>query len=285
MTAPTQRPAPTQAQVRAAWEALAPAFDRHITPRSLLFAGEILSGVWVEPGTRLLDVAAGSGALALPAARRGAQVVAVDIAPTMVDRLIQRAHDEGLTETEVRALVMDGERLELDDDRFDVSVSLNGVSLFPGLHSGLTEMARVTRTGGTVLVAAFALPQHVEFIGWTIGALKAAVPGFVPLPADPPPLPFRLADPDRFTAELRDAGLRDVAVRQATVDMSFASAAELLDTLRGSNPIGAAWLTDLTESQAAEVRQILDGMLRERSGGGPGAVLHAQLNIGTGVVP
>lgn len=69
------------------------------------------------------------------------------------------------------------------------------------------------------------------------------------------------------------------------MDMSFASAAELLDTLRGSNPIGATWLADLTESQAAEVRQILDGILRERSGGGRGAVLHAQLNIGTGVVP
>ncbi|WP_231626397.1 hypothetical protein [Streptomyces apocyni] len=125
----------------------------------------------------------------------------------------------------------------------------------------------------------------MEFIGWTMGALRAAVPGFVPLPTDPPPLPLRLADPDRLTAELREAGLRDVTVRAETLDTRFASATELLDMLRSSNPIGAQWIAGLTEAQAAEVRQILDGMLRERSGDGPGAVLHAVLNIGTGTVP
>ncbi|MFP3990269.1 methyltransferase domain-containing protein [Streptomyces sp. E11-3] len=281
MTAPTQYPAPEQ--TRAAWDTIAPAFDRNITPHTLLFGDRILSRVRLDPGTRLLDVAAGSGALALPAARRGAQVVAVDIAPAMVDRLARRARAEGLTA--VRALVMDGEHLELDDNTFDVSVSLNGVSLFPDLRRGLAEMQRVTRPGGTVLVAAFAQPQKAEFIAWTAGALRAAVPGFVPLPTDPPPLPFQLADPDRFTAKLREAGLEDVAVRGEVLDMSFDSAAQLLDAVRSSHPIGAGWIAGLTGPQTAEVTQILDGMLRERSGGGQGAVLHTELNIGTGVVP
>lgn len=160
MTAPTQHHSPEHPspqhpspdQIRAAWDALAPDFDRHTTPHTMLFAEHILSGVRIDSGTRMLDVAAGSGALALPAARRGARVVAVDIAPTMVDRLVQHAREEGLTEVDAR--VMDGEHLELGDDTFDVSASLNGVSLFPDLRRGLTEMVRVTQPGGTVLVAA-----------------------------------------------------------------------------------------------------------------------------------
>ncbi|WP_101256828.1 class I SAM-dependent methyltransferase [Streptomyces barkulensis] len=280
MNTRTEHPAE---QIRTAWDALAPGFDRHTTPHTLRYGEQILDEIAIGPGTRFLDVAAGSGALALPAARRGARVVAVDIAPAMVERLAARAREEGLDH--VRALVMDGEHLDLEDDAFDLSASLNGVSLFPDLERGLAEMARVTRPGGTVLVAAFGSPQDAEFIAWTLGALRAAVPGFAGMPANPPPLPFRLADPNRFSAVLREAGLVGESVHRTVTDTFFASAAELLDTVRSSHPLGARWVTGLTGSQAAEVRRILEGMLRERSGGAPGAVLHTALNIGTGRSP
>ncbi|MFR9798812.1 class I SAM-dependent methyltransferase [Streptomyces sp. MS06] len=281
MNAPTEHAAP--GTIRAAWDAVAPDFDRFVTPHSMPFGTRILEPVGVGPGTRFLDVAAGSGALALPAARRGAEVTAVDISPAMAERLAARARREGLDR--VRVLVMDGEHLRLDDDAFDVSASLNGVSLFPDLPRGLAEMARVTRPGGTVLVAAFGPPQKAEFIAWAVGALRAVVPGASPLPEDAPPLPFQLADPDRFAAVLAGAGLRNVTVRQEAMDASVPSAQALLEMVRGSNPIGARWLAALTEEQSAEIRQVLEGMLRERSVGGPGAVLHNELNIGTGTVP
>ncbi|MFB9393883.1 class I SAM-dependent methyltransferase [Streptomyces coeruleoprunus] len=278
MTAPTKPP--TTDQIRTAWDTLAPGFDRHTTPHTTRWGEQALAGTAIGPGTRFLDVAAGSGALALPAARRGARVVAVDLAPAMVERLAARARAEGLEH--VRALVMDGEHLDLDDDTFDVSASLNGVSLFPDLGRGLAEMARVTRPGGTVLVAAFGPPREAEFIAWTVGALRAAVPGFAGMPTDPPPLPFRLTDPDRFAAVLREAGFSGVTVRQVVVGTFFGSAAELMDTIRSSHPLGAQWIAGLTEDRSTEVRQILDGMLRERSGGAPGAVLHTTINVATG---
>ncbi|WP_432155584.1 class I SAM-dependent methyltransferase [Streptomyces sp. bgisy153] len=271
---------PSPEAVRAEWDALAAEFDRFTTPHTMLFGERLVERAAVGVGTRFLDVAAGSGALALPAARRGADVVAVDISPAMVERLAARARGS----ERVRAPVMDGEHLDLADDSFDVSASLNGVSLFPDLRRGLAELVRVTRPGGTVLIAAFGPPQGAEFIAWTVQAIRAAVPGAAPLPADPPPLPFRLADPDRFAALLRAAGLTGVRVRAEVLDTAFASAGELLDTVRSSNPVGARWITGLTARQAAEVRQILDGMLRERSGGRPGAVLHAGMNVGTGTV-
>jgi ubiquinone/menaquinone biosynthesis C-methylase UbiE len=89
---------------------------------------------------RFLDVAAGSGALSIPAARLGTQVLSVDFAPVMVERLNARAREEGLSGLE--AYVMDGHALELEDGTFDISGSQNGVSLFPDLRRGCVRWAR-----------------------------------------------------------------------------------------------------------------------------------------------
>ena len=78
---------PTLDQIRHAWDALAVRFDEFITPTATENAGLALAHAPIGPGTRVLDVACGSGALAIPAARSGADVIAVDIAPRMIDLL------------------------------------------------------------------------------------------------------------------------------------------------------------------------------------------------------
>jgi ubiquinone/menaquinone biosynthesis C-methylase UbiE len=270
--------APTQEQVRAAWDTIAAGFDEFVTPLNLPLGEEIVRRTQVRPGDRLLDVAAGSGAVGLVAARAGAQVVATDIAPRMIEALRARAAAAGLSNLEAR--VMDGMALDFPDGTFDVSVSLNGVSLFPDLAGGLAELARVTRPGGRVVVgAAGALPK-VEFIAFFLGAMRAVVPGFTP-PAGPLP-PFRLADPDVFDQHLAAAGLSDRTVATIDWDIPVDSAAHLWNIVTTSNPIGAQWAADLAPEQAEQVRQVLDGMLRERSGGGPGTVLHGDVNLGIG---
>lgn len=77
----------TSAPAREAWDAIAVDYDEFVTPLVTPIAAELLGRIDVHPGTRLLDVAAGTGALALAAARRGAHVVATDIAPTMIEHL------------------------------------------------------------------------------------------------------------------------------------------------------------------------------------------------------
>lgn len=272
--------APTQEQIRGAWDSLAPAFDENMTPRNINFAQDILAGTGVRPGTRLLDVAAGSGAISIPAARMGAEVVATDISPAMIERLLARARAEGLST--ITAQVMAGQSLAFADDTFDISASQHGVSLFPDVGAGLAEMARVTKRGGKVLVIGFGAVQKAEFLGFFIRAAQAAVPGFTPLPMDPPPLPFQLANPDVMRQRLDGAGLADVTVRTTTWDLEFESPTAHLNMLASGHPIGAQLTGSLTEQQRTEVLQVLDGMFRERSGGRPGAVLHTEITIGTG---
>jgi ubiquinone/menaquinone biosynthesis C-methylase UbiE len=76
---------------------------------------------------RFLDVAAGSGALSIPAARLGARALATDLSPVMLGSLDERARQEGL---DVATRVMDGHALDLDDDSFDIAGSQFGVMLF-----------------------------------------------------------------------------------------------------------------------------------------------------------
>lgn len=272
--------APTQEQARHAWDAIATRFDEFATPEAMRVGEEIVARAGVRPGARVLDVGAGSGALAIPAARLGGEVTGVDIAPAMVDLLRSRAQGEGLSNIEGR--VMDGRALHFADDSFDVSVSLNGVSIFPDLPAGLAEMARVTRPGGRVVVGAFGPVPKVEFIAFFLGAMKAVLPDFAGLPADPPPPPFQVADPDVFRRRLVEAGLSEVAIDQVIWEMHISSASHFWNIFTSSNPIGAQLVADLTPDQRADVQRVLDGMLRERSGGGPGAVLHAQINVGAG---
>jgi ubiquinone/menaquinone biosynthesis C-methylase UbiE len=267
-------------QTQAAWDQIAAGYDEFVTPTHMWLANEGLRRAGLRAGIRFLDVASGSGALSLPAARLGAQVLSVDISPVMIERLTARAQKEEFSNLEGR--VMDGHALELEDNAFDISGSQFGVMLFPDLPRGLREMARVTKPGGRVLLAAYGPPTEVEFIGFFMSAIQAVVPGFTGLPMDPPPLPFQVANPEKLRQELVNAGLSNVSVETITETLEFQSAQHMWNWLTNSNPIGAMLVADLTDEQKAAVRQVLDGMLRERSGGEGPAVLTNPVHIGIG---
>ena len=270
---------PTPAQVQAGWDRIAAGFDEHLTPVTTDVAAQALSRVEVTAGMRVLDVAAGSGALTFPAARRGAHVVATDISPAMIEHLRERARAEGLENVE--AQVMDGHDLAFDDDTFDLALSQHGVSLFPDIDRGLRELARITRPGGQVLIVAFGPLPKAEFLTFFFGALTAAVPELEGPPMDPPPLPFQVADPEVLQRKLAEAGFSRPQVERAVWNLSVRSADHLWDIVLSSNPLGAMFVAGLTDSQVVQARRVLDGMLRERSGGRPDAVLHVDINIAT----
>jgi ubiquinone/menaquinone biosynthesis C-methylase UbiE len=268
-------------RTREAWDRIAPGYDEFVTPTHVQLGSEGLRRAGLGLGMRFLDVAAGSGALSIPAARLGARVLATDLSSVMLERLKARVRAEGL---ELETRVMDAHALELDDDTFDVSGSQFGVMLLPDTRRGVSELARVTRPGGRVLMTVFGAPERVEFFAFFVGAIQAVVPGFTGPPMDPPPLPFQLQDPGRLRDVLATAGLNEIRVETITEQLEFRSGTQLWDWLVNSNPIAVEILAelDLTEEQTTSVQEALDGMVGERSAGNGPAVLTSPINIGIG---
>ncbi len=265
-------------ETRAAWDTIAIGYDEFVTPTHMWLANQGLRRADVRSGMTVLDVAAGSGALSIPAARLGAQVLATDLSPVMLARLMARAHQEGLSNLETR--VMDGHTLELDDNTFDVAASQFGVMLFPDMPKGVRELARVTKPGGRVLMNVYGDPHKIEFFGLFVSAIQAAVPGFTGPPMDPLPLPFQLQDPEKLRKALANSGLNDIRVETITEKLAFQSAHQMWDWVTNSNPIGAILVAGLTTEQAAMAQEALDGMLHERSAKNGPAVLTNPINIG-----
>jgi ubiquinone/menaquinone biosynthesis C-methylase UbiE len=263
-----------------AWDAIAALYDKHVAPgeADLATAGLRLAGL--RAGDRFLDVAAGPGGLSLPAARLGAKVLATDWSPKMIEHFNARVVAEGL---DAEGRVMDCHALNLPDDSYDVTGSLFGVMLVPDQAQALREMVRVTKPSGRVLLIAYGNPVEFEALHVFISAAQAVVPQFEGPAEDEPMLEFQVADPDVLRQRLITAGLRDVTVDTSNRErITVRTGQQLWDWCIGGNPIPGMLVADLTDRQRADIIQVLDGMVLERSGGNGPAVLTAPLNIGVG---
>jgi len=269
-------------QTRAAWDGIAAGYDEFVTGHYFGLGGEALRRAGLSAGMRFLDVACGSGGLSVPAARLGARVLGVDISPQMIECLNGRAHREGL---EIEGRVMDGHALDLPDDTFDMTGSQFGVMLFPDLPRGLSEMVRVTKANGRVVLIAFGPIEKAEFFGFFVRAIRAAIPAFTG-PTETP-LPFQLGEPEIFRRRLEAAGLRNVQVESTATEYPIRSGEHLWNWLMNSNPIPSMILAELrlTAEQTGQIRSALGRQVRGRTGGGDVATLTAAINIGTGTKP
>jgi SAM-dependent methyltransferase len=229
---------------------------------------------------RFLDVAAGSGALSLPAARRGAKVLATDLSPAMLEPLRERARKENL---DIETRVMDGHNLELEDNTFDMAGSQFGVMTFPDQPRGIREMARVVKPGGRVVMTVYGSPAEIDFLGFFVGAVHSVRPDFVP-PMDPPPPEFRLADPEKLRRELVEAGLKDVQIDQITERTEFKSSKFLWEWIIWSNPIVERILgmLNVTNEERGTIEKTMYKLWEERARSSGVATLSAPINIGWG---
>lgn len=113
-------------------------------------AEDFISRMAIPAGAVVLDVACGTGNLAIPLARGGAVVTGVDIAANLIVQARERAAGEGLT---VRFDEGDAEALPYPDAHFDAVVSMFGVMFAPRPEVAAAEMARVLKPGGLLGMA------------------------------------------------------------------------------------------------------------------------------------
>jgi ubiquinone/menaquinone biosynthesis C-methylase UbiE len=270
-----------QERTQAAWDKIAAGYDRTNTETQQWLGAESLRRAGLTAGMRFLDVAAGSGALSLPAARLGATVLATDLSPAMLALLTERARRESL---DIDTRVMDGHNLELEENTFDMAGSQFGVMTFPDQPRGIREMTRVVKPGGRVLLTVYGSPSEIDFLSFFfVRAVQSVRPGFAPT-MDPPPPEFRLADPEMLRSALIEAGLKDVAVDEITEHTEFKSGAALWQWIVWSNPIVETILgsVNVTGDERRTIEQAMNTLWAERAGSSSIARLAAPINIGWG---
>ena len=166
----------------------------------------LVEAAGVKSGDRVLDVAAGAGNAAIPAAMLGATVIASDLTPELLEAGRREAAERGAT---LDWQVADAEALPFDTASFDVVMSTVGVMFAPHHQQTADELMRVTRPGGTIAVLNWT-PQG--FVGQMFATMKpyAAPP---PPGAQPPPL----WGDEPHVRELFGDGVMDVAASTGTV--------------------------------------------------------------------
>lgn len=128
----------------------------------------------IGAGDRVLDVAAGSGNISIPAARTGATVVSSDLTPELLQRSRLRAYEQGVTMEWREA---DAQALPFDDGEFDAVLSGIGVMFAPDHQRAASELLRVCRPGGTIALASWT-PEG--FFGRMLSAIRPYRPTQVP---------------------------------------------------------------------------------------------------------
>jgi ubiquinone/menaquinone biosynthesis C-methylase UbiE len=211
----------------------------HLEPHAI----ELAQRCRLQPGSEVLDVAAGDGNFAIAAARLGATVIATDLTPAMVDLGRARSSAAGLA---IEWLEADAEELPYQNGRFDVVASVFGAMFAPHPEKVAAELFRVTKPGGRVAMANY--------------GPKGFLPRFTALmatrgPAPPPGMhsPFEWGVTDEV--HRRFAGLTaSIEVYPQALTFEFESIDAGWEFWERTNPPMIALSTMLTPEQLTELR-------------------------------
>ncbi|GAA2144725.1 class I SAM-dependent methyltransferase [Nocardioides koreensis] len=178
----------------------------------------------VQPGDRVLDIGAGSGNVAVPAARAGGHVIASDLTPELFEAGRAYASAEGV---DIEWREADAEGLPFAEHTFDKVLSCVGVMFAPHHRASADELVRVSRPGGTI-----------GLISWTpegfIGQMFATMKPYVappPAGAQPPPLWGR----EEHVRDLLGDRVQDVTAERRTLTVDrFADGAQFRDFFKAT---------------------------------------------------
>lgn len=215
-------------------------------------ARELVTASELGPGMRALDLAAGTGNVALAIAVSGASPEACDLTPGLV--AAGRARCEALGEWEIPWTVADAEDLPYAAGRFDAVLSVFGMVFAPRPQVAIAEAFRVARSGGCV-----------GFTAWTPGSAAARLDEvaarYVPAPPDPPPPPHEWGDEEICRARLAPHAI-EVRFELGSVRWSWPSAAAAREEAEDSNNFVAAARASLSQERYMAFLEDMDDLMR-----------------------
>ena len=170
---------------------------------------EFIDQLQLKPGTRVLDVACGTGNTAIPAAQRGASVTGVDIASNLLAQARQRAQQAGVS-AEFRE--GDAEQLDFPEASFDVIISVFGAMFAPRPERVAAEFLRVCRPGGTIAMGNW---TPTGFVGKIFGVTAKHVP---PPPGIPAP---SLWGDENVVRERFGKGAKQITCKRRMCDFAY----------------------------------------------------------------
>lgn len=204
--------------VAAGWARQAGSFER----AGRAITETLLDRAGVRAGSRVLDLASGTGEPALSAARRvgkGGSVLATDQSPRMIEALRRRAGREGLAGIET--LVADMETLELPGRSFDSVICRFGLMFLDDLRATLKRIVTLLAPGGRFAASVWPEAERVACIDLP---RRVAMDVFdLPECGEEEPGPFRLSDAAELSSELERAGLSEVELDRVPSTMEFSS--------------------------------------------------------------
>jgi len=254
-----------------AWHSWDPVFDRWLGPATEL----MLDLAGVKQGTRVLDIAAGSGGQSIVAGRRGATVLATDISPNILREAEEAARAAGVSTIATR--VLDGEGLDVDAGTFDAAISRLGLMYMPDKQGALAQARRALRSGGRYAAIVFAEPDRNGFFSVPIGIIRRRAQ--LPPPAPGLPGPFSSAS---LGDQLDAAGFRDVEVHRLDAPLELSSAGECARLERESFGALHQMLAGLTEDERRETwQEIEEALAAYETGGGFRGPCELLVGVGT----
>jgi len=225
---------------------------------------ELILSLGIKPGTKVLDLGSGDGTTAIPAARRGADVLGVDIASNLVHAGNNRAQEAGLYN--VRFVEGDASNLEgLADHSFDLVVSIFGAMFAPRPFDTAREMVRVTKPGGRIVMGNW-IPGDPTMVAETL-RISAA---YTPPPAPGFISPMTWGDEAQVRERFEAAGIAPENIEFERATWYFrqtGTPSDLVETFRryygpAMNAFAAAEKVGETDKLARELNELFESQNR-----------------------
>ena len=231
----------------------------------------------VEPGSRVLDIAAGYGEPSLAAAARaGAEgaVVATDISAEMLALAEKRAAEAGRDNIEF--VESDAASLEFPGATFDAALSRFGIIFEPDAEAAVTRIREFLKPGGRLVISSWGSPDRVPFIAVP---MQTAIRRLgVPPPAPGAPGPFSHPMPEALAGLLETAGFSEVETEHAELTFEWPSPEAFTTFVKETVPPVSAMMARQPPAVQDETWEAITEAAREANGGA-GAVRLSNLAL------